>query len=71
MESSEPDKSRQKACQYTLRDVSYSLGESRTATHSLRRRCIVNICFASMATIYGEQIEIYCCHLIMYRLSIT
>ena len=71
IESSVPNKSREKTCQYTIRNVMFSLCESIKATDSLRRRCMVNVCFASMATIYGEQIEIYCCHLIMYRLLIT
>ena len=71
IESSVPNKSREKTCQYTIRNVMFSLCESIKATDSLRRRCMVNVCFASMATKYGEQIEIYCCHLIMYRLSIT
>ena len=58
IESIEPYKSREKTCQYTSRDVMFSLGERIKATDSLRRRCMVNVCFASMATIYGEQIEI-------------
>ena len=58
IESIEPYKSREKTCQYTSRDVMFSLGESIKATDSLRRRCRVNVCFVSMATIYAEQIEI-------------
>ena len=70
IESSEPYKSREKTCQYTLRDVMFALGESIKATDWLRRHCMVNICFASMVTIYDEQIKILWSRLMMYRLLI-
>ena len=71
IESNDPNKSREIASQCTLRDVKFSLYESRKATDTLRRWCMVNLCFASMATIYGEQIEIFYFRLIMSRLLIT
>ena len=70
IKSSKPYKSRVKTCQYTLRDVMFSLGESIKATDWLRRHCMVNVCFASMVTIYDEQIEILWSRLMMYRLLI-